>query len=115
MVAHEDIGVHVYAVFGHGLTQQIVEVISIEVVNEDCAAIDTTLGDVEGIPRKQEARATWHAASLASADRPWSRQIRVIAVGQRPAIKSLNSLRPLCTDFTPHQLPVHCETTGLPR
>lgn len=65
MVAHEDVGVHADMVLGHRLAKKIVEVPTIEVVDEDGAAIDATLGDVEGSACKLKARTTWHARKRA--------------------------------------------------
>jgi hypothetical protein len=43
---------------------------AIEVVDEDCAAIDAALGDVKGSVCKLEARATWHARKRAGSRSP---------------------------------------------
>jgi hypothetical protein len=65
MIAHEDVGVHGDLVLGHRLAQKLVEVPAIEVVDEDCAAIDAALGNVKGSACKLEARATWHGRKRA--------------------------------------------------
>jgi hypothetical protein len=47
VVAHENVGVHCDGIFGHGVVQQSVKVLTILVVNEDGTAIHATLGDMQ--------------------------------------------------------------------
>lgn len=95
MVAHEDVRVHADVMLRHRFAQQLIEVVSIDVVYEDRAAIDATLGDMNRISRKVEARTAGHAASMASGDQPRSRRNGAIAVGSSPRTGVANSLRPL--------------------
>jgi hypothetical protein len=62
--------VHADLVLGHRLAQKLVEVPAIEVVDEYCAAIDATLGDVKGSTCKVEAWAAWHARKRAGRRSP---------------------------------------------
>ena len=72
-MAHENLGVLANLVLGRGLAAQLAEVVSIELVNGDRAAIDATLGGMKRVARKLEAWTAWtvwHAASLAPGDQP---------------------------------------------
>lgn len=82
MVAHEDVRVHADVVLRHGVVKKVVEMLSVEVVDEDGATIDATLGDMKGSLWKLEAWATWHATSVARGVRQRSRPIGVIGVGR---------------------------------
>lgn len=65
MITHENVGVHRNAVFVHDVAQEVMEVMSIDVINEDRTAVYSTLGNVKWSNGKLEARMTRHAASLA--------------------------------------------------
>lgn len=65
MITHENVGVHRNAVFVHDVAQEVMEVVSIDVINEDRTAVYPALGNVKRGTGKLEARTTRHAASLA--------------------------------------------------
>jgi len=64
MVAHEDVGVRCNVVFIHGIAQKIMEVASIDVINEDRATVYPALGNMKRDTRELEARMTRHATSV---------------------------------------------------
>lgn len=95
VIVHEHVGVDGDAVLHRDVEEQLAEVLAVGVVNENCATIDATLGDMERDIGNVESRLAWHDASLAAPDASPSSPGTGCLVGRLPGLASVNYLRPL--------------------